>query len=95
MEGWNNNGRHIFAMWMEVKGGGGRSRSLLNYGISLDKRLCSKHTKIDPDRPMAELNIYIYKLQWRMSRRRNPANVDFAPVTATELVIGGGYVRGT
>ena len=22
----NNNGRHIFAMWMEVGGGGGRSR---------------------------------------------------------------------
>ena len=22
-EGRNNNGRHIFAMWMEIKGGGG------------------------------------------------------------------------
>ena len=26
-EGRNNNGRHIFAMWMEVKGGGARVRS--------------------------------------------------------------------
>ena len=29
-------------------------RALLNSWFSLDKRLCSKHTIIDPDRPMAE-----------------------------------------
>ena len=76
------------------KRGGGRWRALLNYGLSLDKRLCSKHTKIDPDRPMTELNIYIsYNDECHAGETQH---VDFrAGYAPTELVTGGGYVRGT